>query len=105
MFTGLLIQISAKASLWRSFGIVPANRGVKIGGPYRIVRHPMYAGYTITHIGFLLGFPLMQNALLYFAVFLVEVARMYREEAILNQDPAYRAYAARVRYRLVPGIF
>src|SRR5262249_57349035 len=24
-------------------------------GPYRFLRHPMYAGYTLTHIGFLLG--------------------------------------------------
>jgi protein-S-isoprenylcysteine O-methyltransferase Ste14 len=57
MFAGMIIQISAKAILWRSYGIVPANRGVKTKGPYHFVRHPMYAGYTLTHIGFLLGFP------------------------------------------------
>lgn len=28
-----------------------------------------------------------------------------REEAILNRDPDYRAYAARVRYRLLPEVF
>lgn len=105
MFAGMLIQIAAKATLWRSFGIVPANRGVKTSGPYRIVRHPMYAGYTITHIGFLVGFPLLQNSLLYLAVFLIELIRIMREEAILKKDPAYRAYAARVRYRLLPGVF
>jgi protein-S-isoprenylcysteine O-methyltransferase Ste14 len=105
MLTGMIIQISAKAALWRSFGIVPANRGIKTGGPYRFVRHPMYVGYTLTHIGFLLGFPLLQNSLLYFTAFLIEVARLLREELILNQDPSYREYAARVRYRLVPGIF
>lgn len=105
MFAGLLIQIAAKATLWRSFGIVPANRGVKTGGLYRFVRHPIYAGYTLTHIGFLLGFPLLQNAFLYLTVLLIEVARMLREEALLGLDPAYRAYTARVRYRLLPGIF
>src|SRR5262249_37391168 len=63
MLTGMIIQISAKAALWRSFGLVPANRGIKTGGPYRFVRHPMYAGYTLTHIGFLLGFPSLQNFL------------------------------------------
>src|SRR6516165_3592696 len=72
MFLGMIIQISAKTVLWRSYGIVPANRGVKTGGPYRFVRHPMYAGYTLTHIGFLLGFPSLQNTLLYFAAFSVE---------------------------------
>src|SRR5262249_40926303 len=99
MFSGIIIQISAKAALWRSFGLVPANRGIKTKGPYRFVRHPMYAGYTLTHIGFLLGFPSLQNSLLYLAAFLVEVARIFREELILNKDPFYRAYAVRVRYR------
>jgi protein-S-isoprenylcysteine O-methyltransferase Ste14 len=105
MAAGMIIQISAKATLWRSFGLVPANRGIKTGGPYRILRHPMYAGYTLTHIGFLLGFPSLQNGLLYLTAFLVEVARLMREELILNQDPLYRQYAARVRYRLLPGVF
>jgi protein-S-isoprenylcysteine O-methyltransferase Ste14 len=105
MFLGMIIQISAKAVLWRSYGIVPANRGIKTGGPYRFVRHPMYAGYTLTHIGFLLGFPSLQNALLYFTAFSIEVARLLREELILNKDPLYRAYIARVRYRLLPFVF
>jgi protein-S-isoprenylcysteine O-methyltransferase Ste14 len=105
MFAGMIIQISAKAILWRSYGIVPANRGVKTKGPYHFVRHPMYAGYTLTHIGFLLGFPSLQNFLLYLTIFLIEVARLMREELILTNDPVYRDYAARVRYRLLPGIF
>jgi len=61
MLMGLLAQISGKLSLWRSFGLVPANRGVRTHGLYRVVRHPIYAGYTLTHIGFLLGFPSLQT--------------------------------------------
>src|SRR6516162_241631 len=105
MFAGMIIQISAKAALWRSYGLVPANRGVKAGGPYRFVRHPMYAGYTLTHAGFLLGFPSLHNFLLYFIVFSIEVARLMREELILNRDPPYRDYATRVHSRLLPGVF
>jgi protein-S-isoprenylcysteine O-methyltransferase Ste14 len=105
MVAGMIIQISAKAALWRSFGLVPANRGIKTRGPYRFVRHPMYAGYTLTHIGFLLGFPSLQNSLLYLIALLIEVARLLREELVLNQDPLYRKYADRVRYRLLPGVF
>src|SRR5262249_46313353 len=105
MFAGMILQISAKAALWRSYGLIPANRGVKISGPYRFVRHPMYAGYTLTHIGFLLGFPSLQNFLLYLTTLLIEVARLMREELILNHDSVYREYAARVRYRLLPGVF
>lgn len=105
MLAGLAFQIAAKAALWRSFGIVPANRGVKTGGPYRLLRHPMYAGYMVTHVGFLLGFPSLQNTLLYGAAFAVQVGRLLREEAILTKDPEYRNYAGRVRYRIIPGIF
>jgi protein-S-isoprenylcysteine O-methyltransferase Ste14 len=105
MFAGIITQISAKAALWRSYGLVPANRGVKTRGPYRFLRHPMYAGYTLTHIGFLLGFPSLQNFLLYLTAFAIEVARLMREELILNKDPRYREYVARVCYRLLPGVF
>jgi protein-S-isoprenylcysteine O-methyltransferase Ste14 len=105
MFAGMIIQISAKAALWRSYGLIPANRGVKTRGPYRFVRHPMYGGYTLIHIGFLLGFPSLQNLLLYSLTFLIEVARLMREELILKKDPLYCDYATRVRYRLLPGVF
>jgi protein-S-isoprenylcysteine O-methyltransferase Ste14 len=105
MLIGLLVQIAAKVTLWRSFGIVPANRGVRSGGLYRWLRHPMYAGYMLTHVGFLLGFPSLFNAALYGAAFAVQIARILREETILARDPAYRDYAARVRYRLLPGVF
>jgi len=102
---GLCAQIAAKVSLGRSFGIVAANRGVEITGPYRFVRHPMYLGYTMAHIGFLLLMPSVINAILYGLAFFLQVVRLTREERVLNQDPAYRDFAARVRYRLVPGVF
>jgi protein-S-isoprenylcysteine O-methyltransferase Ste14 len=105
MLAGLIMQIAGKLALWRSFGLLPANRGVRTRGPYRFLRHPIYAGYTLIHIGFLLGFPSLANALLYGALFAIEVARLLREEAVLNCDPDYRVYAARVRYRLLPGVF
>jgi uncharacterized membrane protein (UPF0127 family) len=47
---GLGWVIAAKFTLGRSFGIVPANRGVVVGGPYIFVRHPIYTGYLITHL-------------------------------------------------------
>ena len=105
MLLGLYVQISAKVILGRSFGLIAANRGIKVAGPYRIVRHPIYAGYIITHVGFLLAFPSLWNLGLYSTQLLVQVARLLREEHLLKQDPSYRDYAANVRYRLFPMIF
>ena len=105
MFGGLTLQIVAKAAMGRSFGIAPANRGVRTKGPYRVIRHPMYAGYALAHIGFLLAYPSPANALLYAGAFLIQVARLLCEERLLNRDRCYRDYAARVRYRLIPKLF
>ena len=38
-------MIAGKVVLGRSFGLVPANRGIVARGPYLLVRHPIYAGY------------------------------------------------------------
>ena len=105
MTIGMLTQISAKVALGRSFGVVAANRGVKVTGLYRFVRHPMYAGYTITQIGFLVASPSWHNTIIYSTVLAIQFARILREERLLNQDPSYRDYASRVQYRLVPKIF
>jgi protein-S-isoprenylcysteine O-methyltransferase Ste14 len=105
MLIGFCVQISAKLILGRSFGVIAANRGIKVGGPYRIVRHPIYVGYTIIHVGFLLSFPSVWNAILYSAVLAFQIGRILREELLLSQDQSYRDYAACVRYRLIPMIF
>lgn len=102
---GLFTQVAAKAILAKSFGVVAANRGVKSGGPYRVVRHPMYAGYTLTHIGLWLAAPSPLNAALYIAALLLQVGRIQREERVLSEDPAYREFSQRVGYRLLPGVF
>lgn len=105
MLAGFVIQLAAKLSLRRSFGIIAANRGIKASGPYRIVRHPMYAGYVLTHAAFLLSGPTLWNAALYLLTAALFVVRIEAEERVLGEDPAYRALAAKVRYRLFPPIY
>lgn len=105
MLTGMAMQIAAKLTLRRSFGIIAANRGVKATGPYRFVRHPMYAGYLATQVGFLLLNPTPWNAAVYAVALACQVARLLAEERLLGRDPAYRALMSAVRYRLVPGVF
>ena len=98
-------QAAAKLSLRRSFGIAPANRGVKVSGAYRFVRHPMYAGYLMVHIGILMLMPSPLNLTLYIIGWTAQIRRLKAEEALLGQDPAYQDYMTKVRWRLVPGVF
>jgi protein-S-isoprenylcysteine O-methyltransferase Ste14 len=105
MMLGFMLNLSAKLTLRRSFGVVAANRGVKIGGPYRLVRHPMYAGYTLTQLGFLLSGPTLWNFGLYGLALSLQIARIRAEERILRNDPVYSEMSERVPYRLVPFIF
>ena len=104
IFQGALIALAAKLFLGRSFGVVPANRGVKSQGVYRIVRHPMYAGYILNQLGFLLVFFSAWNIAIYALAWLLLYLRAKEEERFLEADEAYRDYCSKVRYRLIPGI-
>ena len=102
---GNVWQATAKLVLRRSFGIAPANRGVKISGPYRLMRHPMYFGYLLTHIGILVLMPSLWNLAIYAVAWFAQIFRLLAEERLLGEDENYRAYQSQVRYRLVPGLF
>lgn len=102
---GLLVVIGGKLSLGRSFGLIPANRGIVSSGLYRVVRHPIYLGYLITHLAFVAAHPTLWNLALLAIADLAQMARAVCEEQTLAQDERYRAYQMRVRWRVVPGIF
>ena len=75
-------------------------------GPYAYVRHPMYAGAVLL----ILGTPLLLGSwygLIWAAAMIAILAlRAVKEENTLKAElEGYNAYAARVRYRLVPGIW
>ena len=105
LLMGFALQVWAKLTLRRSFGIVPANRGVKAGGPYRFVRHPMYLGYISTHVGFVLISPNPWNAAVYGVSLAIQLFRILAEERLLSLDPAYVAFKTTTRWRLLPGMF
>ena len=105
ILAGLIGQVWSKLALGRSFGVVPANRGLRLSGPYRWVRHPIYVSYLLGWMGFLMLNPTFWNAAVYALCLVGQVYRMEAEERELGRDPAYAEYAAHVRYRLIPLIY
>jgi protein-S-isoprenylcysteine O-methyltransferase Ste14 len=102
---GAAISMTGILSINRSFGVVPANRGIKTSGLYRFVRHPIYAGYFITATAMVAQNQSMLNLGIAIAHYLLQILRIIREERFLLQDAAYAQYAARVRWRLLPGVW
>ena len=102
---GLLLVVAGKMALGRSFGVVPANRGVVIRGPYSLVRHPIYTGYLITHAAFMIAHPTGWNISVILIADTALIVRALMEERILSADLSYQQYCRRVGWHLVPGVF
>ena len=105
MITGIVFQVFAKLTLRRSFGIGPANRGLIVAGPYKLVRHPIYAAYLINQTGFLLLNPTAWNAGILAASLVMQIFRIAAEERLLAHDQDHAAFRKAVPYRLLPGLY
>jgi protein-S-isoprenylcysteine O-methyltransferase Ste14 len=85
-----------------------ADRGQRVidRGPYAIVRHPMYSGALLMYLGMPLWLGSYAATIGAIVPMIPIVARLLVEEATLRRElPGYIEYAARVRWRLVPGIW
>jgi protein-S-isoprenylcysteine O-methyltransferase Ste14 len=87
---------------------IQTERGhhVITNGPYRYIRHPGYAAGSILFFagGFVLGSWLA--VLIGVAIVLPVLVRTVREDRILREQlEGYTAYAEKVRYRLLPGVW
>jgi protein-S-isoprenylcysteine O-methyltransferase Ste14 len=102
---GLIVVISGKITLGRSFGIAPANRGVVVAGPYGFVRHPIYAGYLVTHLAFACAHPTVWNVAVLVVSDAALMIRALYEERVLAGDRVYQTYCSRVAWHMVPGLF
>jgi protein-S-isoprenylcysteine O-methyltransferase Ste14 len=99
------LSLASLLSLGRLFGVRPALRGLATKGPYRLIRHPMYLAYMVSDFGYNLQEWNWGTALMVLIGWVALVYRIYAEERILAHDPGWAAYAARVRSRLIPGIW
>jgi protein-S-isoprenylcysteine O-methyltransferase Ste14 len=102
---GVAFAVVSLTALGRSFGLVAANRGVKTRGPYALVRHPAYAGYLVSYLGYVAENPSLRNVGLLVVGTAFQLVRIREEERLLLRDSAYQWYRTRVRYRLVPLVY
>jgi len=104
---GLAFSIASIGFLGRSFGVLPDARVLVTGGPYRIVRHPLYLGELTTILGMSVASARPALALGALAALAITqgVRTRYEEETLTHAFPDYAAYAARTRWRILPRVF
>ena len=102
---GVIFTQIARLYLGRGFGLLPANRGIVASGPFRLMRHPVYAGWLLLMSGFAIVHPSARNALAIGLALPFMVWRIMQEEDLLSRDPDYCAYMRRTRFRLIPRLF
>ena len=114
---GLLLHAAGDAVMLWAMSVNPyATKAIRIqkenghrtitAGPYRRVRHPMYASVILIF----LSFPLVLGSAWTFipalAVAVLIIIRTAFEDGTLRRAlPGYADYASRTRYRLVPGVW
>jgi protein-S-isoprenylcysteine O-methyltransferase Ste14 len=75
-------------------------------GPYRIVRHPGYAGNILALPGIAMALGSIWTLIPAALALIIAVMRTALEDRTLHEKlPGYREYARRVRYRLTPGVY
>ena len=75
-------------------------------GPYRVVRHPGYAGNLFAMPGIVLALDSAWTLVPVGLALVVTVIRTALEDRTLQEEMlGYREYSNRVRYRLFPGVY
>jgi protein-S-isoprenylcysteine O-methyltransferase Ste14 len=94
--------------LWRlgaAFAIMPEARLLVTGGPYAIVRHPLYVTEALVLLGTMLQFRQPWAAVLGGATFaLIYLRTIFEERVLMSEYPQYAAYRERTA-RFIPGLF
>ena len=99
---GIIGWATSLMALGRSLGIAPADRGLVRHGPYRFIRHPLYAFEALFFIGWLINVQTLSAAFIVGVWAVLQVGRIIREERILG---GYDEYRQQVRWRLIPFVW
>jgi hypothetical protein len=81
-----------------------SESGLVCSGPYRVLRHPAYAGMLLANIGFVSYFASPASIVALTLLAATILWRIRVEEAVLVRSPGYREFAS-TRRRFVPGVW
>lgn len=102
---GNLLAAIVISRLGKSFSVMSEARRLVTGGPYRLVRHPLYLTEEIAIIGCFLPYWSLPALALFLSHLVMQLLRMRNEEAVLRATfPDYAEYARHTN-RLIPGIW
>jgi protein-S-isoprenylcysteine O-methyltransferase Ste14 len=105
MTIGAILSVMTVSWLGRSFSIVPQSRQLVTGGPYAIVRHPLYVCEAIAIIGVMLDHLSWAAVVIVAGQCYCQLQRMKYEERLLRETfPDYEAYATRTP-ALIPALW
>lgn len=121
---GLLLQLSALAVVLAGYAFgtwamvvnpffsavvrIQTDRGHSVisSGPYRLVRHPAYAGAVAAYLAIPISLDSLWALIPASLTAILFLVRTWLEDRTLKEElPGYKEYAQNTRYRLVPGIW
>jgi len=104
----LVVWATASNAFFSLIVRIQKERGhsVATGGPYQFVRHPGYVGSIVAYV----GTPIMLGSwgaivLGVVTALLIIVRTAFEDKTLLQELDGYKDYAARVCYRLLPGVW
>jgi protein-S-isoprenylcysteine O-methyltransferase Ste14 len=103
----LVVFLALRENTYSSTVIeVDAGQSVVATGPYRLVRHPMYAGFLLMGAATPLALGSYWAGALIAPLVPLGVMRLLGEERFLREHlPGYDAYMGKTPYRLIPGVW
>lgn len=102
---GMTLTVVALCTLGRSFSLIPQTRKLVTGGPYRVVRHPVYVGEILGALGLVVWAASIPKTLVFLLLVVCEVYRALQEEKLLSEVfREYPEYASKTA-RFIPGLF
>jgi protein-S-isoprenylcysteine O-methyltransferase Ste14 len=99
------VIITALLYLRRNLSLMPQARRLVVDGPYRLIRHPLYAAEILATFAYVIGYPTVAAVAILAPFITVQLLRSRYEEQLLTATfPGYHSYASGTR-RLIPLVW